>query len=186
MELDWNWEKFHNKCLTDKAFLIVVAGRISIRSSRQGVKHELIVIEGINKFLSKNYGVFVQKPNKDLSVYKDSIIHLWDNRKKNIYFRTLDAIVSGKVNGYLFCKFCMQGGILYHQLMEGLNLMRWAIKVKFKANLFFLIETMSFNKNHKILLEMKSISRRYTNIFVFTHVEFQEWIIEIVNNQSKK
>jgi len=106
-ELDYSFEQLHSKCLEDPAFCIVVSGRISKLASRQGVSDELFILAKINNF-TRTLGVFVNKPKQSLVIYKDKII--LKQEVKTSPFRSIDAVISGRLKGYVFCKIILGKG----------------------------------------------------------------------------
>lgn len=106
-ELNYSFEELHKKCLEDLAFCKVVAGRISKTASRQGVRDELFILHKINSFTCQ-LGVFVGKPKNELVVFKSEII--LKKKVKFSCFRSIDAVISGKLTGYMFCKVILGKG----------------------------------------------------------------------------
>jgi hypothetical protein len=96
----------YEKCLKDLEFRRVVAGRIAIRTSRQGVLDELFILFNINSF-TKYFGVFISKPKTPIIIYNDKIVI--KTNEKSLY-RSMDGVISGKLNGYIFCKVILGMG----------------------------------------------------------------------------
>jgi hypothetical protein len=101
LALNWSFSEFHSKCLSDLSFCIVAAARIAIKASRQGSAMELYILNGINNY-TKNFGVYVTKPKKPLCVYNNVISTKQPGQVS--LFRSLDGVISGKMEGFIFCK----------------------------------------------------------------------------------
>ena len=169
-DLNCNLEQLHKKCLENHDFCVVVSSQISKLASRQGVSDERFILSEINNFTSK-LSVFVNKPKKDLVVDKKQI-----RLRKHVkvsYFRSIDAVISGKLTGYVFCKVILgKGSTQENSWKEAKSLIQWAIKSEFKENLIFLIDTDNELEFTKLQLSVVD----FNNIKVLSHVSFQQWI----------
>ena len=169
-ELHWDLKTLYEKCLKDLEFRRVVAGRIAIRASRQGVLDELFILNNINSF-TKYFGVFISKPKTPIIIYNDKIVI--KTNEKSLY-RSMDGVISGKLNGYIFCKVILgMGSTQTNSWNEAFQTKDWAISCKYNEILIFLIETDNLIKFN----ELKVSVVLYNNLLVFSHVDFQEWVL---------
>ena len=124
----------------------------------------------LNSF-TKTFGVFVNKPKKVLIISKGEIIV--KNKDKTSLFRSIDAVVSGQLSAYVFCKIILGfGSTQMNSWNESINWIKWAIKHKLKDTLICLIDTDDIIMFNKL---KKSVSL-HNNIKVFSHIHFQEWV----------
>ncbi len=176
-ELNWDLKTLYSKCLKDRSFRIVIAGRISIRASRQGVLDELFILNTINSY-TKNFGVFISKSKIPIIIHNNTICI--KKNQKSIH-RSMDGIISGNVNGYIFCKVILGvGSTQMNSWNEALQIKEWAINCKYKEILIFLIDTNDLVKFN----ELKVSVVLYKNLLVFSHVDLQEWVALNYNPDS--
>ena len=112
-----------NKCKEDVIFAEVLAGIISINSSRQGTKDEKLQIDICNEISSqlginiKNLKVNDFRPSKtgciiDAKGYKTTL--------KNECLKYFDGQISCKIDGWIFVKVVYGNGLHQDNVFEGI------------------------------------------------------------------
>lgn len=173
-------EELFKECKENHLINKLVSRQISINSSRQGCKDELIQIN-ICSIFAKNYGIIIDK--LDINAYRPTkdgkIISKKEFKNLNITLdnclKSFDAKISGKINGWIFAKIVF--GIGGHQdnvFEEADNLCNWIIKYKNNTDeiYVFLIDTDLYHK-YKILQNKYLINK---NIIITNHYDFQCYI----------
>ena len=169
------------KCKNDHLFAKLASRTISKKSSRQGNKDEIEQIKTCN-ITSQKCGITIthlnakeKRPTKDGFIISNEEMKI-KQIKKNSCLKSFDAIISGKINGFISAKVVYGDGGHQDNVFEEMEtLAEWWKKYKIlsKEFLILLIDTDLIKKITNIKKKYSSIK----NIKVFNHIEFQEYII---------
>lgn len=173
LECDRNY--LYEKCKIDYEYALTLAHGCTILASRQGSKDETFVLDEINK-VSKSYGIYVQSlNNQDLRPTKDGqILNKQEFKKSGISkldcLKSIDGVISGKVEGYIFAKIVFgEGGHQDNVFHEASQFGDWAKQFGKEDKIYvLLIDTDLQNKYNELKEKYDS-----TNIWVVNHTEFQ-------------
>ncbi len=179
--LEISEEVFIEKCRVDDLFCKLSASKIAKKSSRQGSKDEMEQINTCNLTAQKcglivsNLSATELRPTKD-----GSIISKKEMKQKNIQkdccLKSFDGKISGKVNGYISAKVAYGAGGHQDNVFEEMDtIAEWWKKYKSGTEeiLVILIDTDLKTKFDR--LNDKYLS--FDNIFVFNHIDFQQYMI---------
>lgn len=166
----------------------IVRGLLAISmaklSSRQeGGDYEKAFFEGIDSYTSK-FGVRVKSlSNNELRPLKTGGFYEGDT-DLNIQLdalKTIDASISGKIEGYIFAKGMTGygGGHQGNVLIESHDFLNWAEKEP-KNKLYVVL--FDGDGKHKDLPKLLIRDKVNPNIWVCDHIKFQERIEEKVKN----
>ena len=176
-----------NKC-KDKDFRKLVAFIMSKLSTRQGGTLEHEILDGINSY-TKTLGVYVESlPNTALRPLKSGgVITTQEMNRRNIDKKTetlksIDGLISGKINGYIFAKVMTGkgGGHQDNVIIESHNFINWAEKES-KDKIYAII--IDGDYLHTEL--PKLFGRDNMNIWVCNHKTFQERISKELKNDKR-
>jgi hypothetical protein len=178
-------DELHNINKTEKDLLedcknniitkYILAGRISINSSRQGSKDENLQLEICNMTFSK-CGIYIKKlssssfrPTKKGEIINNKI-------KSKECLKSFDAIFNGKINGWIFAKIVIGNGGHQDNVFEEANIFcDWVSIYGNKKELFIvLIDTNLIDKYNQIIDKYKEIP----NLLVGNHIKVQQYIID--------
>ena len=179
-DLEISLDELIEKCNNDNYLCKLLSRHIAINASRQGAMDEGIILEKCNITANKLDIVISNLSNSDFRPTKDGKIV----SKKEIIeqkikitecFKSFDAKISGKVNGWIFAKITYSNG--GHQdsvFEEAYQFCEWVNKygncdelyvVLIDTDLEFKFEELK-NKYHK------------NNILIVDHVQFQQYLID--------
>lgn len=166
----------YEKCKVDYEFALTVAHGTAILASRQGSKDESYVLDEINR-VSSGYGIYVQSlNNQDLRPTNDGRLLNKEEFKasgldKLECLKSIDGVINGKVEGYIFAKICFgEGGHQDNVFQEAKTFARWAQEHGEDGKVYvILIDTDLTDKFDSL----KSIYDS-DNVWVVDHVEFQK------------
>ena len=169
-------EYIYEKCKVDYEFALTVAHGTAILASRQGSKDESYVLDEINR-VSSGYGIYVQSlNNQDLRPTNDGRLLNKEEFKasgldKLECLKSIDGVINGKVEGYIFAKICFgEGGHQDNVFQEAKTFARWAQEHGEDGKVYvILIDTDLTDKFDSL----KSIYDS-DNVWVVDHVEFQK------------
>lgn len=163
-----------NECDTNLILLNILAGRIAIKASRQGIKDEIIQIDICNLTSSK-YSIYIEKlPN---NLYRPTKYgEILTNIELNDCLKSFDAKITGKINGWLFAKIVIgKGGHQDNVFEETYNLCEWIIKFGNINDIYIiLIDTNLEIKFNKLKEKYSNIS----NIIIGNHIDIQQYFID--------
>lgn len=179
-ELEWSIEEFLAKCIADRPFAIVSAGRAAKCASRQGAKDEAYII-GVCATSVKRVGVVIRslsntelRPTKDGRILKEYAFRKL-NLKKSDCLKSLDAEITGAVRGYIFAKVVFGGG--GHQdnvFAEAHQFGKWAVEYGNVDHLYVLLIDTDLKKQFD---ELREAFVEHEHILVAGHVEFQTYLL---------
>jgi hypothetical protein len=169
------------KCKKDKMFRKAIAINISIEGSRQGSKDEITVIEKCNS-ITEQCGVYLKKLSAVAYRFKKngSIINNKDFKKckKNDCLKSFDGEISGKIDGWLFCKICLsEGGHQDNVFEEITTFCETVIISKEKNKYYVVILDTNLDKRFREIYE-KYHEKKEGKLLIFNHRTFQEYIIQ--------
>ena len=169
-------QEVYDDCKDNYTYALSVAHGCAILASRQGSKDESFVLTQIDKHTSQN-GIYV-KPlnNQDLRPTKDGRLFTLKEYKKSGLskldcLKSIDGVISGKVEGYVFAKIVFgEGGHQDNVFHEAAQFADWVQQYGDTNKIYvLLIDTDLTNKYNELV-------RKYdnNNLWVVNHVEFQE------------
>ena len=166
----------YEKCKADYEYALTVAHGTAILASRQGSKDESYVLDEINR-VSRGYGIYVQSlNNQDLRPTKDGRLLNKEEFKKSGLdklecLKSIDGVINGKVEGYIFAKICFgEGGHQDNVFHEAAHFADWAEQYGEEGKVYvILIDTDLTNKFDRLKFNYDS-----DTIWVVDHVEFQQ------------
>jgi hypothetical protein len=169
-----------NKCEKDAYFAKLLASKVSISASRQGVKDEILQINCCNNTSSK-FGIFFNKldsnefrPSKNGGIVSSTQMkHL--NISKNDCLKSFDAKIDGKINGWLFAKIVIgNGGHQDNVFEEASQICEWVQNFGCEKELYVvLIDTDNLTKLQKLQEKFQSV-----NLLVGNHITVQNYFIQ--------
>lgn len=166
----------------------LVAMNMSKLSTRQGGALEHEILEGINGYTQK-FGVYVKSlPNTALRpLRKGGVITNAEMKKSGVNkkidtLKSIDGLISGNVDGYIFAKVMTGkgGGHQDNVIIEAHNFIDWASKESKDKLYVVLIDGDYLHTELPKLLERDNM-----NIWVCDHIKFQERIAEKVRNDKR-
>jgi hypothetical protein len=172
-------EDLLNECKNNNILTIILAGRIAINASRQGIKDEIIQLDTIN-ITSSKLGINIIKlsPNLYRPTKLGEILLNTEIKKRKIHLndclKSFDAKISGKISGWIFAKIVIgSGGHQDNVFEEAYNLCEWIIKYKNSDIFIILIDTDLKNKYY-------DLKNKYStdNIIIGNHIEIQQYLID--------
>ena len=180
-DLNFTREQFFIECERNHPLCKVVSMHISKCASRQGCKDEDMQLKTCNYVTSK-YGIKIEnlsataiRPTKDGRILLAKDLKM-EKIPKDQCLKSFDGLLTGRLEGYIAAKVCMSGGGHQDNVFEEMdNIAEWWTKFKSNSSdkLLILIDTDLHSKF--TIIKNKHINQ--TNILVFNHVEFQEYIM---------
>ena len=169
-------EDLYEKCKEDYDYALTLAHSCTILASRQGSKDESFVLDEINK-VSKGFGIYVQSlNNQDLRPTKDGrVLNKEEFKKSGLSkldcLKSVDGIINGKVEGYIFAKIVFgEGGHQDNVFHEAAQFGDWAKQFGKEDKIYvLLIDTNLQNKYNELKEKYDS-----ANVWVVNHTEFQQ------------
>ena len=174
-------EQLFKKCQEDDLFCKTTSMLISKNATRQSIRDEKEQLTICSTTL-QNYGINITiLSSNELRPSKDGIILTKNDMKtkcieKDDCLKSFDAKIDGKINGFISSKISFgKGGHQDNVFIEQDTYASWWTKHKNDSNdiLVLLIDT----DLEKQFERLKSKYNDIKNIFVFSHVEFQQYII---------
>jgi hypothetical protein len=137
-ELEITQDALLNKCNNDNLFLILLASKIAINASRQGVKDEELQINTCN-ITSSKFNIIIEKLS--VSEFRPTksgeIVSNIKMNNKNDCLKSFDAKISGIITGWVFAKVVFgNGGHQDNVFEEAYTYCEWIIKYGNKNELF--------------------------------------------------
>jgi hypothetical protein len=174
LNVDRNY--LYEKCKSDYEYALTLAHGCAILSSRQGSKDETFVLDEINK-VSSQYGIYIQSlNNQDLRPTKDGRIlskKEFENSKisKLECLKSIDAVINGKVEGYIFAKIVFgEGGHQDNVFHEAAQFGDWSHQYGQSDKVYVVLIDTDLEKKYTELKEKYDSG----NVWVVNHVEFQK------------
>jgi hypothetical protein len=178
--LDLTACQIFDKCEKDACFSKLLASKVSISASRQGIKDEILQINCCNTTSSK-FGIFFNKldskefrPSKNGGIVSSTQIkHL--NISKNDCLKSFDAKIDGKINGWLFAKIVIgNGGHQDNVFEEASQICEWVQNFGCEKELYVvLIDTDNLTKLQKLQEKFQTV-----NLLVGNHITVQNYFIK--------
>lgn len=190
IDLQLTEEQFFQKCIEDDAFCKLASRNISKMSSRQGTKDEMVQIQTCN-LTAKKYGInIINLSAKAYRPTNDGRIISFDEQKKNKIpidncLKSFDGKIDGNLSGFISSKISFgEGGHQDNVFREQDNYAEWWSKYKNDTNelLVLLIDTDLQEQFDR--LKDKYIN--LNNVFVFNHIEFQQYMIDKYYKEESK
>lgn len=178
-----DFSQFWEKCTSDEIYCKTASIPLSKCSSRQGSIDEKVQLDACNK-TSQQFGIDVIKlTNRQLRPSKDGhIITYEDMKQKNIEkddcLKSFDGKVQGNMNGFITSKITYDnGGHQDNVFAEIYTLCDWWNNYKASDTNEYLIALIDTDLSRQLnALKEKYITN--SNIKIFSHVEFQQYIID--------
>jgi len=181
--LELTQEELLKKCREDVLFCkAILMPRLSKNASRQGSKDEAEQIRACNATSQKcgvsitNLSATAFRPTKTGEIVSNKE-KKEKNIKKDCCLKSFDAVISGKMTGYITAKVAYGSGGHQDNVFEEMDtIAEWWQKYKCATEevLVILIDTDLSEKFSRIKEKYKDIK----NIKVCSHVELQEYIID--------
>lgn len=177
-------ENLFLECKNNKILAEVLAGRIAVNATRQGKIDEATIINGIGRFM-KDHGYDV----KSLPVSGDGSISpiksggliygkIKDKDKRKDCLKTLDGQITGKIDGFISAKVCIDsGGHQDNVKVEIIEFINWA-RNESKDKIYVVL----LDGNSTV--EYQKYIENTPNIWVVDHVAFQDKLINLENNSN--
>ena len=177
-----------DECKNNIILLSILAGRIAINASRQGIKDEIIQLYTLN-ITSSKFNINIEKLS--LNLYRPTkngeILINTDIKKKSIdlneCLKSFDGKITGIISGWIFAKIVIGSG--EHQdnvFEEANNLCEWIIKFSDKNDIYIiLIDT-------DLKLKFDKLKEKYSNInnlIIGNHIQIQEYFIDTYSGCNK-
>lgn len=176
-----NENELLNECKTNIIVKSILAGRIAINASRQGIKDEVIQIETINITTSKiGINIIKLSPNLYRPTKLGEILVNTEIKKRNINLsdclKSFDAKITGKISGWIFAKIVIgSGGHQDNVFEEASTLCEWIIKFSDKNDIYIiLIDTDLLHKFDRLKEKYSNID----NLIIGNHIEIQQYFID--------
>lgn len=176
VEENMTYDQLLDQCTND--FITRSVSRtISINASRQGKVDEKLIIDGVNSVVV-NYGVRVKgcDVNSIRFCNDGRVLDGKSFKKENLDknrdgMKSIDAIIDGKLQGYVFAKVVIgDGGHQDNVSIESLKFIEW-------VNNFG-----QSDKLYVVLVDGEDISKlknmEKDNLWIVNHIEFQKRLIE--------
>jgi hypothetical protein len=181
--LEMSKSQILDKCSEDACFAKLLALKVSVNASRQGISDEILQINCCNETASK-FGIFFDKlhskqyrPLKNGCIVSAQQIKQ-ENISKNDCLKSFDAKITGRVQGWVFAKVVIgSGGHQDNVFEEASQLCEWVENFGCNEELYVvLIDTDHLPKIQE--LQKKFAASTYTNLLVGNHITVQEYFIE--------
>jgi len=181
-ELEITQDALLNKCNNDNLFLILLANKIAINASRQGVKDEELQINTCN-ITSSKFNIIIEKlsvsefrPTKSGEIVSNIRMN-----NKNDCLKSFDAKISGIITGWVFAKVVFgNGGHQDNVFEEAYTYCEWIIKYGNKNELFIVLIDTNLNAKFE---ELKQKYINISNIIIGNHIAIQQYFIDNYANK---
>ena len=179
-----NKKEVAQKMKNDKAFSRAMGALCAINASRQGVKDETLVIEGVKKYLDSRLESFrmdQRKVNEKVPIKETGEVLSRKDAKLKGYAKTqmLKSFdFDGKVQGRSFHGFAKivigAGGHQDNVYHEAQALIDWVEKHKKVDDYYFLLIDTDSGKNSNKNLDALRDKNTMANVFICDHLEIQK------------
>jgi len=181
-ELEITQDALLNKCNNDNLFLILLASKIAINASRQGVKDEELQINTCN-ITSSKFNIIIEKLS--VSEFRPTksgeIVSNIKTNNKNDCLKSFDAKISGIITGWVFAKVVFgNGGHQDNVFEEAYTYCEWIIKYGNKNELFIVLIDTNLNAKFE---ELKQKYINISNIIIGNHIAIQQYFIDNYANK---
>jgi len=181
-ELEITQDALLNKCNNDNLFLILLASKIAINASRQGVKDEELQINTCN-ITSSKFNIIIEKLS--VSEFRPTksgeIVSNIKMNNKNDCLKSFDAKISGIITGWVFAKVVFgNGGHQDNVFEEAYTYCEWIIKYGNKNELFIVLIDTNLNAKFE---ELKQKYINISNIIIGNHIAIQQYFIDNYTNK---
>lgn len=174
-------EEFFKEVMENEYFCRMASMHLSKNASRQCSKDEVEQLKICN-FISKHYGIFIQRPETVIRLTKDGQILYKNTMKENniqkdCCLKSFDGSILGKCQGFISCKTSYGSGGHQDNVFEEQHKFAeiwFQYKKDDDAILVLLIDTDLETQ----LTRLKEKYNHVKNIMVFDHVEFQQYLID--------
>lgn len=173
-------EAFIDECEQNVRLAQVTSSHISINASRQGSTDEGVQINTCNSIASMVGVKIDQLPNDFLRPCKNGTLINKEQFKKipdkNSCLKSFDAVISGKIQGYVFAKVVYgNGGHQDNVFEEAYTFAEWVHMFGQSTMLYvILIDTDLTDKFEQLKLK----SSGQPNLLVVNHIQLQQYIID--------
>jgi hypothetical protein len=161
----------------------VTSSHISINASRQGISDEIVQINTCDSITSMVGVNICQLSNDFLRPCKNgSLINKEQFKKmydKNSCLKSFDAVISGKIQGYVFAKVVYGNGGHQDNVFEEARIFAEWVHTFSDPNLLYviLIDTDLTDK----VEQLKHKFSGQSNLLVVNHIQLQQYIIDNYN-----
>ena len=174
-------EEFFKEVMENEYFCRMSSMHLSKNASRQCSKDEVEQLKICN-LTSKNYDIFIQRPESEIRLTKDGQILSKNTIKekkieKDCCLKSFDGCILGKFKGFISCKTSFGSGGHQDNVFEEQHKFAevWAEYRKNDNDILVLLIDTDLN------LQFTRLKEKYNhvkNIMVFDHVEFQQYLID--------
>jgi hypothetical protein len=175
------------KCSTTS---IILAGRISKCSSRQGTKDEHTQLSTCNEVL-KPLGIFIKnlspsefRPKKDGTIVSGKEYKKY-KLPKTMFLKSFDGQISGRVNGWIFAKVVIDKGghqdNVHHEIEA---FCEWVSTYKRNEKDIYVVMVDSYNIDSELNKNKIKYSSIH-NLIITNHFEFQKTMIDKYANLTR-
>lgn len=182
--LDITFDKVWMKAQQDSIYAKSISLYLAINATRQGSLDESTQFKICNMTLDQ-LGIHITKCSTNEAIPKEdgNIVSMQSKSKQQRKHKSFDGKLTGKMKGYVCAKIVMDGG--GHQgsvFQEMYRYADWWIKHK-KDLSEFLVLLIDTNLQEKFET-LKTTYKKYKNILIFDHYEFQEYAIKNYSDES--
>lgn len=180
-DLELTEADFVSKCKDDNLFAKLASRIISKNASRQCSKDEIEQLRTCN-ITSQKCGISIKnltatewRPTKDGSIVSNDVMKI-KQIQKNSCLKSFDAMISGKISGFIVAKVAYGNGGHQDNVFEEMDtIAEWWKKYKSESEefLIILIDTDLITK----ITSLKAKYNNVNNVKIFNHIEFQHYII---------
>ena len=167
------------KCSGDHAYALALAGRISKKASRQGIKDEAYILKRCNETVSQ-VGIWILpqtecRPARDGRILSNKDFKRQSDLKEIDCLKSFDATIGGQVSGWVFAKVVFgAGGHQDNVFEEAREFGEWVIKYGEADELYVILIDTDLDSKFQRLKERFQLQ---SNILVCDHFELQQALI---------
>jgi hypothetical protein len=175
------------ECRANRRMALLLAQSIAKKSTRQGTQDERLQLSVCNETAMKcgihisNLGVCAYRPTKSGEILSQPEI-VARNVQKNECLKSFDGKITGAISGWIFAKIVYGSGGHQDNVFEETDTMCEWVKTfrnPMSADVFImLIDTDQIKKKEMLQTKYKDV----VGLYIFDHVEFQQYIINFTYN----
>jgi hypothetical protein len=176
-EFNLTLEKLIEECSESDIAIKLLASKVSIRATRQSKNDETLQLKTCSN-IGKVNNIIITQTSMYRATKKGNIITNTEMRTNNINkedcLKSFDAIISGKLSGFVFAKTVYgKGGHQDNVFIEAETMCEWAKEFNTKNLIVILIDTDLTNKFNALINNYKDIS----NLLILNSYEFQMYLL---------
>lgn len=169
------------ECRTNIITKSLLASRISINASRQGLKDEQLQLDACKKTFSKcgivlnNLSSTSYRPTKEGEIVDNNTLKRRGIKKEDC-LKSFDANFTGKINGWVFAKIVIgSGGHQDNVFEETYSFCDWVVKYGKESETYIvLLDTNLIEKLNDLIVRYEGVS----NLLIGNHIQVQQYIID--------